>query len=65
MVRDERYKLIWYPRIDRYQLFDLQRDPHETTDLVHVEKHHARVVELRGKLEAWFKAQGDPLFASK
>ena len=32
-VRDERWKLIRYPAIDRTQLFDLQSDPQETNDL--------------------------------
>ena len=33
MVRDERWKLIWYPKIDRFQLFDLATDPDEVADL--------------------------------
>ena len=32
-VRDDRYKLIRYPKIDRTQLFDLQNDPEEIHDL--------------------------------
>ncbi|MGE3821521.1 MAG: sulfatase-like hydrolase/transferase [Isosphaeraceae bacterium] len=33
MVRDERWKLLWYPKIDRFQLFDLANDPWEIHDL--------------------------------
>lgn len=33
MVRDERYKLIWYPAGNRIQLFDLRDDPNECCDL--------------------------------
>ncbi|MEN6303622.1 MAG: sulfatase-like hydrolase/transferase [Armatimonadia bacterium] len=33
-VRTERWKLTWYPLIERYQLFDLQHDPHELVDLL-------------------------------
>ncbi|MDF0601108.1 sulfatase-like hydrolase/transferase [Psychromarinibacter sp. C21-152] len=33
MVRDERFKLIWYPAGNRMQLFDLERDPAEQEDL--------------------------------
>ncbi|NQU11395.1 sulfatase-like hydrolase/transferase [bacterium] len=33
MIRDQRYKLIWYPVGNRVQLFDLQRDPDECRDL--------------------------------
>jgi N-sulfoglucosamine sulfohydrolase-like protein len=32
-IRDDRWKLIRYPLIDKTQLFDLQADPHEMTDL--------------------------------
>jgi arylsulfatase A-like enzyme len=31
-VRDERWKLIRYPQINRSQLFDLKTDPHEMND---------------------------------
>jgi hypothetical protein len=34
MARDGRFKLIYYPGIKRYQLFDLQADPDETNDLL-------------------------------
>jgi arylsulfatase A-like enzyme len=34
MARDSRFKLIYYPGIDRYQLFDVQNDPSETNDLL-------------------------------
>jgi len=34
MARDERFKLLYYPHIDRTQLFDLASDPHETNDLL-------------------------------
>jgi len=30
---DERFKLLYYPKIERTQLFDLENDPHETNDL--------------------------------
>ena len=32
-VRDDRWKLIAYPQINKVQLFDLKVDPHETRDL--------------------------------
>jgi arylsulfatase A-like enzyme len=47
MVRDERWKLIWYPKIDRYQLFDLARDPWELEDLSGRSEQRARVDELK------------------
>ena len=33
MLRDERYKLIWYPAGNSIQLFDLKTDPGETRNL--------------------------------
>lgn len=33
MVRNERYKMIYYPVGNRIQLFDLLKDPHENRDL--------------------------------
>jgi len=33
-VRDERWKLICYPKISHMQLFDLQTDPYEKTNLI-------------------------------
>ena len=32
-VRDKRWKLIYYPKVDVTQLFDLEADPQETTDM--------------------------------
>ncbi len=34
MVRNDRYKMIYYPNIDRTQLFDLHHDPMEYNDLM-------------------------------
>ena len=33
MVRDDRYKLIWYPTGNRIQLFDMEKDPNEMCDV--------------------------------
>ena len=33
MVRAGGYKLIWYPTGNRFQLFDLEKDPNEMIDL--------------------------------
>jgi len=59
MIRTDRWKLIYYPKIDKYQLFDLVNDPYELKNLA-VGPCHATVLgELRGKLEAWQKEVGD------
>jgi arylsulfatase A-like enzyme len=38
-LRDERWKLIRYPQVERTQLFDLKNDPHETTNLAARPEH--------------------------
>jgi len=54
MVRTDRWKLIYYAHLNRYQLFDLQQDPHELKDLAADPRQKAVVAELRGKLDDWF-----------
>jgi arylsulfatase A-like enzyme len=57
MVRTERWKLIYYSHLDRWQLFDLQADPHELSDLSSRPEHRQTVTELRRKLDQWFTAR--------
>ncbi len=49
-LRDERYKLIRYPLVDRTQLFDLRADPHELTNLADQPVHAAKVAEMTSRL---------------
>ncbi len=49
MVRDSRYKLIYYPVGNRFQLFDLEQDPDELHDLSDRPEHQ----EKRQQLEQW------------
>ncbi len=58
-VRDERWKLIAYPKIGHLQFFDLQTDPHETTDLYGRPEHAAHVARLRGLMREWQTRVGD------
>lgn len=60
-VRDGRWKLIRYPVVNVTQLFDLQNDPHELTNLADQSGHGERVKELTGKLEAAMKDHADPV----
>ena len=49
MVRDTRYKLIYYPQGNVTQLFDLRDDPRETRDLSRYPEHTdvmARLTDL-------------------
>lgn len=48
--RDDRYKLIVYPKIGRRQLFDLQNDPDEMHDLSADRAHAARIERMMVKL---------------
>ena len=48
MMHDGRHKLIWYPAGNRVQLFDLDRDPDERTDLA----EDAQYADVRDGLEA-------------
>lgn len=59
MVRDERWKLMWYTLIDRYQMFDVVADPWELTDLHIRPEHAARFQQLKQLLAAEQKSFGD------
>jgi arylsulfatase A-like enzyme len=66
-VRDDRWKLIRYPHINRTQLFDLRDDPHETKDLSGEKQQAERIEKLTGLLKEWQKKLGDgaPLTSEK
>jgi arylsulfatase A-like enzyme len=55
-VRDGAWKLIEHYEDGRCELFNLDKDPGETTDLG--AKQPARVAQLRGKLEQWRRDSG-------
>jgi len=59
-IRDERWKLIRYPKVDRTQLFDLANDPHETRDLADDPEYADQVDRLMKLLAAEQQAFGDP-----
>ena len=62
MIREGEWKLIWYPKIERWQLFDLAADPLEVNDLIADAAQAERIEKLRGKLTAWLREHGDSLF---
>ena len=51
-VRDDRFKLVRWPRIHKTQLFDLQNDPHERNDLASASGHQARIEQMTRQLIA-------------
>jgi arylsulfatase A-like enzyme len=60
-VRDERWKLICYPKISHMQLFDLQSDPLEKTNLIERQEHAEHVQRLRKLMGQWQARVGDTL----
>ena len=64
-VRTERYKLIenFVDGDRRTQLFDVEADPAETTDLAGDPAHAGDVTRLREKLADWRETVDDPLLA--
>ena len=58
-VRDDRYKLIRYPQVNRTQLFDLQRDPDEIQNLANESSHTKRIQDLTTLLMEWQARVGD------
>ena len=58
-VRDDRWKLIRYPQIDKTQLFDLKTDPHEMNDLAAKQESADKIKELTTLLERTRAAYGD------
>jgi arylsulfatase A-like enzyme len=62
MVRDTMgWKLVWYPMIDRFQLFHLPSDPHELRDRIDDASERARIQQLKERLQAWQREFNDPL----
>lgn len=59
-LRDDRWKLIRYPLVDRVQLFDLSADPHELTNLADQPEHAAKVDELTARLAKEMARYADP-----
>lgn len=45
MIRDQRYKLIYYPVGNRTQLFDLEADPNELHDITGTSPHRQRLTD--------------------
>lgn len=66
-IRDDRYKLIRYPKINKTQLFDLRTDPDELKDLSGNPKHAKTVARLMNLLATRQKMLGDtaPLTSEK
>ena len=60
-VRDERWKLIAYPKIGHMQLFDLKADPQETTNLMDRPESAEHIARLQKLMKQWQLQVGDTL----
>lgn len=60
-IRDQRWKLIRYPLVDRTQLFDLSSDPLELRDLASHEDHQQIADKLMNELQQEMKRFDDPI----
>jgi arylsulfatase A-like enzyme len=60
-VRDERWKLICYPKLGYSQLFDLQTDPDETRSVYDDPANAAHIARLFAAMKAWQTKVGDTL----
>jgi arylsulfatase A-like enzyme len=58
-IRDDRWKLIRYPQINKTQLFDLADDPFERNDLAGKPESASKAQELFSHMETALKAYGD------
>jgi arylsulfatase A-like enzyme len=61
MLRDDDYKLIYYPHIRKTQLFDMQNDPDELVNLADNPDQEKRIARMMAELEDWKVIVGDPL----
>jgi arylsulfatase A-like enzyme len=60
-VRDERWKLICYPKISHMQLFDLHSDPYEITNLIDRPECAPHVQRLLTLMKQWQAKVDDTL----
>ena len=59
-VRNERYKLHIYPKINHTLLFDLHTDPGEMNNLAEDPAYSNQRAELLALMKSWQSRVGDP-----
>jgi arylsulfatase A-like enzyme len=58
-IRDDRYKLIYYPQVNYRQLFDLEQDPYELENLANESVQSERLEQMTVLLKEWQIDLGD------
>lgn len=61
MVRDDRWKLLWYPKLNKFQLFDLADDPDELKNLAEKPAHADKLKEMKNLMATEQERFGDKL----
>jgi len=61
MITKNGFKLLYYPKIDVYRLFDLKKDPFEVNDLVDKQDYSAKLEEMKTALVELQKEMNDPM----
>lgn len=56
-ILTERWKFIWYPVRDEYQLFDMIKDPNEMANLIDEKKYLPVIKELTQKMVAYLEGR--------
>ena len=59
------WKLIWYPKIARRQLFHVSEDPDELRDLAEEKGEEKRLFRMMADLESWLRDQGDAVMQQR
>ncbi len=59
--RNDGWKLIYYPGLDKRQLFNVKNDPNEINDLSGKKEHSEIEADLEKELSEWRTRQGDPI----
>ena len=64
MVTNGRWKLIWYPKAGKWQLFNAESDPDEMRDLSADNRRSSALHQMTALLAGHMKRAGDPLAPS-
>jgi arylsulfatase A-like enzyme len=64
MIRMQSWKYIYYPALEREQLFYLGSDPNEMRDLSNSKRTLGVKTQLREEMIVWLQNHGDSLFSA-